>query len=82
MVEDDFFFIRAKKEVTGVEYVGSYAFCCGVAPEKVVVKCCDGKLYVQCLTGKLQKLWISGFSEKLKSKNDIFYQHRDLRCLT
>ncbi|MCO5382776.1 MAG: Hsp20 family protein [Methanosarcina sp.] len=45
MVEDGFF-IRAKREETGVEYAGTYAFCCGVVPEKAVAKYCDGKLYV------------------------------------
>jgi len=46
MVEDGFF-IRAKKEETGVEYVGTYAFCCAVVPEKAVAKYTDGKLYVK-----------------------------------
>lgn len=45
MVENGFF-IRAKREETGVEYVGTYAFCLGVVPEKAVAKYCDGKLYV------------------------------------
>jgi HSP20 family molecular chaperone IbpA len=45
MVEDGFF-IRAKREETGVEYVGTYAFCCGVVPEKAVARYCDEKLYV------------------------------------
>jgi HSP20 family protein len=45
MVEEGFF-IRAKREETGVEYVGTYAFCCGVIPEKATAKYCDGKLYV------------------------------------
>lgn len=46
MVEEGFF-IRAKREETGVEYVGTYAFCCGVIPEKAVAKYNDGKLYVK-----------------------------------
>ncbi len=45
MVEEGFF-VRAKREETGVEYVGTYAFCCGVIPEKAVARYCDGKLYV------------------------------------
>jgi len=45
MVEEGFF-IRAKREEKGVEYVGTYAFCCGVVPEKATAKYCDGKLYV------------------------------------
>jgi HSP20 family protein len=45
MVEDGFF-IKAKREEAGVEYVGTYAFCCGVLPEKATAKYCDGKLYV------------------------------------
>jgi HSP20 family protein len=45
MVEDGFF-IRAKRDETGVEYAGTYAFCCGVIPEKAVAKYCDEKLYV------------------------------------
>ena len=45
MVEDGFF-IRAKREETGVEYTGTYAFCCGVVPEKATAKYCDEKLYV------------------------------------
>jgi HSP20 family protein len=45
MIEDGFF-IRAKREETGIEYAGTYAFCCGVIPEKAVAKYCDGKLYV------------------------------------
>ncbi len=45
MVEEGFF-IRAKREETGVEYVGTYAFCCGVVPEKATAKYCDEKLYV------------------------------------
>lgn len=45
MVEEGFF-IRAKREETGVEYAGTYAFCCGVIPEKATAKYCDGKLYV------------------------------------
>jgi len=45
MVEDGFF-IRAKREETGVEYVGTYAFCCGVIPEKTVAKYSDDKLYI------------------------------------
>ncbi len=45
MVEDGFF-IRAKREETGVEYAGTYAFCCGVVPEKAVAKYLNGKLYV------------------------------------
>ena len=44
MVEDGFF-VRGKREETGVEYVGTYAFCCGVVPEKAVAKYVDGKLY-------------------------------------
>ncbi|HIH75234.1 MAG TPA: Hsp20/alpha crystallin family protein [Methanosarcina sp.] len=46
MVEDGFF-IRAKREETGVEYVGTYAFCCAVVPEKAVARYADGKLYVK-----------------------------------
>lgn len=46
MVEDGFF-VRGKREETGVEYVGTYAFCCGVVPEKAVAKYVDGKLYVK-----------------------------------
>jgi HSP20 family molecular chaperone IbpA len=46
MVEEGFF-IRAKKEETGVEYAGTYAFCCNVVPEKAVAKYTDGKLYVK-----------------------------------
>jgi HSP20 family protein len=46
MVEDGFF-VRAKREETGVEYAGTYAFCCGVVPEKAVAKYVDGKLYVK-----------------------------------
>lgn len=46
MVEDGFF-VRAKREETGVEYAGTYAFCCGVVPEKAVAKYTDGKLYVR-----------------------------------
>jgi HSP20 family protein len=45
MVEEGFF-IRAKKEENGVEYTGTYSFCCGVIPEKATAKYCDGKLYV------------------------------------
>jgi HSP20 family protein len=45
MVEDGFF-IRAKREETGVEYAGTYAFCCGIVPEKAVAKYLNGKLYV------------------------------------
>ncbi len=45
MVEDGFF-IRAKREETGVEYVGTYAFCCPVIPEKAVAKYSNGKLIV------------------------------------
>ncbi len=45
MVENGFF-IRAKREETGVEYVGTYAFCCAVVPEKAVARYCDGKLLV------------------------------------
>lgn len=46
MVEDGFF-VRAKREETGVEYVGTYAFCWGVIPEKAVARYVDGKLYVK-----------------------------------
>jgi HSP20 family protein len=42
MVEEGFF-IRAKREETGVEYAGTYAFCCGIVPQKAVVRYCDGK---------------------------------------
>lgn len=45
MVEEGFF-IRAKREETGVEYTGTYAFCCAVVPEKATAKYCEGKLYV------------------------------------
>ena len=45
MVEDGFF-IRGIREETGVEYVGTYAFCCGVVPEKAVARYCDGKLSI------------------------------------
>lgn len=45
MVEDGFF-IRAVREETGVEYVGTFAFCCGVIPEKAVAKYSGDKLYV------------------------------------
>ncbi len=45
MVEDGFF-IRAKREETGVEYVGTYAFCCGVITEKAVARYSDDKLYI------------------------------------
>ncbi|WP_255336655.1 Hsp20/alpha crystallin family protein [Methanosarcina sp. KYL-1] len=45
MVEDGFF-IKAKREETGVEYVGTYAFCCDVVPEKAAAKYSNGKLYV------------------------------------
>ena len=45
MVEEGFF-IRAKREETGVEYAGTYAFCCGVVPQKAVARYCDGKLFV------------------------------------
>jgi HSP20 family molecular chaperone IbpA len=44
MVEEGFF-IRAKREETGVEYAGTYALCCGVIPQKAVAKYCDGKLF-------------------------------------
>lgn len=37
MVEDGFF-VRAKREKTGVEFVGIYAFCCGAVPEKAVTR--------------------------------------------
>lgn len=46
MVEDGFF-VRAKREETGVEYAGTYAFCCGVIPEKAIARYVDGKLYVK-----------------------------------
>jgi len=46
MVEEGFF-VRAKREETGVEYVGTYTFCCGVIPEKAVARYVDGKLYVK-----------------------------------
>lgn len=46
MVEEGFF-IRAKREETGVEYAGTYAFCCSVVPEKAVAKYTNGKLYVK-----------------------------------
>nr|WP_082088250.1 MULTISPECIES: Hsp20/alpha crystallin family protein [unclassified Methanosarcina] len=46
MVENGFF-VRAKREETGVEYVGTYTFCCGVVPEKAVARYVDGKLYVK-----------------------------------
>ena len=42
----DGFFIRAIREETGVEYVGTYAFCCGVVPEKAVARYYDGKLSI------------------------------------
>ena len=45
MVEEGFF-VRAKREETGVEYAGTYAFCCGVIPQKAVARYCDGKLFV------------------------------------
>ena len=45
MVEEGFF-IRAKREETGVEYAGTYAFCCGAIPQKAVARYCDGKLFV------------------------------------
>ena len=44
MVEDGFF-INAKKG-DDVEYVGTYAFCCPVIPEKAVAKYFNGKLIV------------------------------------
>jgi HSP20 family protein len=40
------FYYKSKKGRSGVEYVGTYAICCGVVPEKAVAKYCDGKLYV------------------------------------
>lgn len=46
MVEDGFF-VRAKREETGLEYAGTYAFCCGVIPEKAIARYTDGKLYVK-----------------------------------
>ncbi|MDD3246450.1 MAG: Hsp20 family protein [Methanosarcina sp.] len=46
MVEDGFF-VRAKREENGVGYAGTYAFCCGVVPEKAVARYADGKLYVK-----------------------------------
>lgn len=45
MVENGFF-VRAKREETGVEYAGTYAFCCAVVPEKAYAKYCDGKLLI------------------------------------
>jgi len=46
MVEEGFF-VRAKREETGVEYDGTYVFCCGVVPEKAVARYVDGKLYAK-----------------------------------
>ena len=40
------FFIRAKREETGVEYAGTYAFWCPVVPQKAVARYCEGKLIV------------------------------------
>ena len=46
MVEDGFF-VRAKREETGVEYVGTYTFCCWFVPKKAVTRYVDGKLYLK-----------------------------------
>ncbi|AKB75590.1 Heat shock protein [Methanosarcina lacustris Z-7289] len=43
----DGFFVRAKREETGVEYAGTYKFCCGFVPEKAVARYVDGNLYVK-----------------------------------
>ena len=44
---EDGFFVKAKREETGVEYVWTYTFCCGFVPEKAVARYVDGKLYVK-----------------------------------
>jgi HSP20 family protein len=43
-ISDGGFYVRARKE--GVEYAGSYAFCCPVEPEKAVANYSNGLLKV------------------------------------